>query len=106
MPASDPWQPRPVRIARMQRETHDVFTLQLDALGFAFEPGQFNMLYLFGVGEVAISICCDPEDGPLEHTIRAVGKRDACDGEPDEGRHARRARAVRERLARSRCRGR
>jgi NAD(P)H-flavin reductase len=69
----DPWRPRPARIARVRRETSDVFTLQLDTPRFAFEPGQFNMLYLFGVGEVAISICSDPAEGPLEHTIRAVG---------------------------------
>ena len=37
-------------------------------------PGQFNMLYVFGVGEVAISISGDPaEPGRLVHTIRAVG---------------------------------
>lgn len=69
----DPWRPRPVRIARVRRETHDVFTFELDAPHFAFEPGQFNMLYQFGVGEVAISISGDPASGPLEHTIRAVG---------------------------------
>lgn len=69
----DPWRPRPVRIARVRRETHDVFTFELDAGDFAFQPGQFNMLYLFGIGEVAISICGDPAGGPLEHTVRAVG---------------------------------
>src|SRR5690606_4268028 len=43
--------------------------------GFAFEPGQFNMLYAFGVGEVAISISGDPaRPGVLVHTIRSVGK--------------------------------
>jgi NAD(P)H-flavin reductase len=57
----------------VRRETPDVFTFELDAAGFAFAPGQFNMLYMFGIGEVALSICGDPEGGPLEHTIRAVG---------------------------------
>lgn len=39
-----------------------------------FAPGQFNMLYAFGVGEVPISIAGDPaQPGRLEHTIRAVG---------------------------------
>jgi NAD(P)H-flavin reductase len=69
----DPWRPRPARITRTRRETHDVFTLELDAPDLAFRPGQFNMLYLFGVGEVAVSISGDSEGGPLEHTIRAVG---------------------------------
>jgi len=41
---------------------------------FDFEPGQFNMLYLPGVGEVAISISSDPEEETLEHTIRIVGR--------------------------------
>lgn len=69
----DPWRPRPVRVTRVRRETNDVFTLAVDAPEFAFAPGQFNMLYAFGVGEVAISICADPDAGPLEHTIREVG---------------------------------
>ena len=41
---------------------------------FHFLPGQFNMLYLFGVGEVPISISGDPnKPQKLVHTIRAVG---------------------------------
>ncbi len=39
----------------------------------AFEPGQFNMLYVFGVGEAPISMSGDPADETLVHTIRAVG---------------------------------
>jgi NAD(P)H-flavin reductase len=72
----DPWVPEPVRIQRVVRETADTFTLQFDAAKQVrpFAPGQFNMLYLFGVGEVAISISGDPaEAGSLVHTIRAVG---------------------------------
>jgi NAD(P)H-flavin reductase len=39
-----------------------------------FAPGQFNMLYAFGVGEVPISISGDPAaPGALVHTIRDVG---------------------------------
>jgi NAD(P)H-flavin reductase len=41
---------------------------------FRFEPGQFNMLYLPGFGEAAISISSDPEDREkMGHTIRFVG---------------------------------
>jgi NAD(P)H-flavin reductase len=69
----DPWRPQPLRIARARRETQDVFTLEFEGPHSVFEAGQFNMLYLFGVGEVAISISGDPTEGPLEHTIRAVG---------------------------------
>lgn len=40
----------------------------------AFAPGQFNMLYAFGVGEIPVSISGDPgRAGPLLHTIQAVG---------------------------------
>lgn len=39
-----------------------------------FFPGQFNMLYLYGIGEIAISIAgADLEKQELLHTIRAVG---------------------------------
>lgn len=41
---------------------------------FDFLPGNFNMVYAPGVGEVAISISSDPEDDDLEHTIRIVGR--------------------------------
>jgi len=42
--------------------------------GFSFAPGQFNMLYVHGLGEVAISISGDPaEPGRLVHTVRSVG---------------------------------
>ncbi len=41
---------------------------------FDFVPGQFNMVYVPGVGEVAISISSDPAEEELEHTIRIVGR--------------------------------
>jgi NAD(P)H-flavin reductase len=42
---------------------------------YRFTPGQFNMLYLFGVGEIPISIVSDPaRPGQLIHTIRDVGR--------------------------------
>jgi NAD(P)H-flavin reductase len=74
----DPMVPTPYRIVRRRRETKDVFTLELappDGVApMAFAPGQFNMLYVFGVGESAISISGDPSKaGPLVHTVRAVG---------------------------------
>jgi NAD(P)H-flavin reductase len=52
----DPMRPARYRVVRNRRETHDTFTLDLvPADGgpcLAFAPGQFNMLYLFGIGEV------------------------------------------------------
>lgn len=73
-----PMAPVPLRIQRIARETADTFTVHLDvsgrARGFPFSPGQFNMLYVFGVGEVPISISGDPDQpSELVHTIRAVG---------------------------------
>lgn len=41
---------------------------------FDFAPGQFNMLSVAGVGEVALSISSDPDEDTLEHTIRIVGR--------------------------------
>ena len=42
---------------------------------YRFAPGQFNMIYAYGVGEVPISIVSDPEEPTrLEHTIRLAGR--------------------------------
>lgn len=70
--------PEPLRVRSLRRETADTWTLSLDVSrrpgGFPFQPGQFNMVYVFGVGEVAISISGDPgRPGELIHTVRAVG---------------------------------
>ncbi len=75
---ADPMLPLPYRIRRRTRETADTFTLELvpadGACLFGFAPGQFNMLYVFGVGEVAISLCGNPaRPESLFHTVRAVG---------------------------------
>lgn len=51
-------------------------TLTLEPEGEAIppaSPGQFNMLYVFGVGEVPISVCGEFPAGPLAHTVRSVG---------------------------------
>jgi len=69
--------PAVVRVARVRRELIDAWTLEIDpgADGFTFAPGQFNMLYAFGVGEAAISISGDPaRPETLVHTVRVVGK--------------------------------
>ncbi len=76
-PTRDAMLPELLPITRVRKDTRDVFTLELDVSargGFAFRPGQFNMLYPFGVGESAISISGDPaRPDRLVHTIRAVG---------------------------------
>lgn len=62
------------RVRARRRETHDTWTLSIEAGEFAFEPGQFNMLYAFGIGEIPVSLSGDPgAPGPLIHTVRAVG---------------------------------
>ena len=74
--AADPMVPDVARVVRTRRELADVWTLEIDPgpNGFAFAPGQFNMLYAFGVGEAAISVSGDPaEPDRLIHTVRAVG---------------------------------
>ncbi|MCS6816464.1 MAG: FAD/NAD(P)-binding protein, partial [Blastocatellia bacterium] len=74
----NPMEPRPYRIRRVHRETADTFTLELTPVNgtaaFSFAPGQFNMLYVFGVGEIPISISGDPAKlETLVHTTRVVG---------------------------------
>jgi NAD(P)H-flavin reductase len=65
------------RLVRVRRDLADTATLFLEperAAPIGFLPGQFNMLYVFGQGEVPVSISGDPgAAGPLEHTVRAVG---------------------------------
>jgi NAD(P)H-flavin reductase len=74
--APNPMAPRPARILRVVGETHDTFTLELDAgdTGVPFKPGQFNMVYVFGVGEVPLSLSGDPAKSQrIMHTTREVG---------------------------------
>ncbi len=73
-----PMLPRPYVVNRVRQETSDTFTVELQsadgAKPFRFKPGQFNMLYVLGVGEIPISICGDPSrPDTLVHTTRAVG---------------------------------
>ncbi len=80
LPNADPWLSHTVRIASITSEIQDVATYRLEfvdaaiADSFSFLPGQFNMLYLPGVGEAAISISSDPRQrGVLDHTVRVAG---------------------------------
>ena len=67
----------PYRLTRVIKETFDTFTVELESTNghtLNFEPGQFNMLYIFGVGEIPISISGDPYSPEvLHHTTRVVG---------------------------------
>jgi NAD(P)H-flavin reductase len=79
--AADPMTPRVARVRRRRRDGPQVFTLDIEAEEEAEEtgaetyaPGQFNMLTVFGIGEVPISLSGDPaERHRLVHTIRTVG---------------------------------
>lgn len=75
-PRPDAFVPQLYRVDRVRRELADTATLELAPLSGprpAFEPGQFNMLYAFGVGEVAISISGSADAAGFVHTIRGVG---------------------------------
>lgn len=82
-----PWLPMTALIETVHRETPGVATYQLrltdsqQAANYSFEPGQFNMLYLPGYGEVAISLSGRADHADLQsnglarliHTIREAG---------------------------------
>jgi len=70
--------PQPWCVRRSWWETDDSFSFELEPRDGSptlhFFPGQFNMLYVFGIGEVPISISGDPTKAEtLVHTVRAVG---------------------------------
>lgn len=77
----DPMIPQTFKIEKIRQELKDTFTLHLVLLDsgsssqeFSFLPGQFNMLYSFGAGEVPISLSGPPsKKSTIIHTIRAVG---------------------------------
>lgn len=77
----DCYLPFDAEIVARALETADIITLTLkfsdlqQQKNYCFSPGQFNMLYLFGIGEVPISIVSDPEDNTVyAHTIRRLGR--------------------------------
>ena len=76
---TDPMLPRPYSVREVSKETPDTFTLRLEpestANSTAFQPGQFSMLWVFGVGELPISISGDPAlHDRLVYTVRSVGQ--------------------------------
>jgi NAD(P)H-flavin reductase len=72
--------PVPARILDVREENFNTRTYTLQFVDeeirrmYRFTPGQFNMVYVPGVGEAAISISSDPgSTETLDHTIRLVG---------------------------------
>ncbi len=75
----DPMLSQVYGVQSVSKETPDTFTLTLEpeagSNGTAFQPGQFSMLWVFGVGELPISISGDPaEHDRLVYTVRSVGQ--------------------------------
>jgi NAD(P)H-flavin reductase len=71
--------PQPYLVRDVSKETPDTFTLRLapdeGGNGSSFRPGQFSMLWVFGVGELPISISGNPADrDELVYTVRSVGQ--------------------------------
>ena len=77
VPLADPFVPEIYRVKSVRRELSDTVTLELTPISGSrppFEPGQFNMLYAFGIGEVPISMSANAtDDGVFVHTVRDVG---------------------------------
>jgi len=74
--APAPMRPVPYVVTGRHAETGDTVTLMLRPAGYPIEPprpGQFTMLYAFGVGEVPLSVSGSGLGGVLVQTIRAVG---------------------------------
>lgn len=69
--------PTPWIVRDVWRETHDVTSLALEPQQGGAppppRPGQFAMLWVFGVGEAPISFSSGTGGGPLVHTIRRAG---------------------------------
>jgi NAD(P)H-flavin reductase len=77
--ATDPWIPFIYRVIEAEYENPNITTLVLEPEGHdAIEdlrPGQFSMLYAFGVGEIPISVSSILRKSPqITHTIQNVGE--------------------------------
>jgi NAD(P)H-flavin reductase len=76
----DTWMPVPARILEVRTENFNTRTFKMQFVDeeirrrYRFTPGQFNMVYLPGVGEAAFSMSSHPDrTDTLDHTIRTVG---------------------------------
>jgi NAD(P)H-flavin reductase len=70
--------PLPYLVRHRLRENADTVTLDLVPLAESlppYRPGQFSMLYAFGIGEIPLSVSgLRPAADGLMHTVRGVGK--------------------------------
>ena len=75
---ASPWAPIPYRVRGAIAETPNTTTLILEPrasrrIGLS-RPGQFVMLYAYGIGESPIGVSGENAEGQLFHTIRSAGK--------------------------------
>jgi NAD(P)H-flavin reductase len=78
--AENPWLTQAARIDDVTPESPGVTTYHMRFVDralhnrYRFRPGQFNMLYLPGVGEIAISLSAGSgQRGTWDHTVRDAG---------------------------------
>ena len=88
--SGNPMMPVLYSVRQRVKENDDTFTVELEPANGeilpAFQAGQFNMLYMYGVGEIPISVSGDPgKPYRLIHTTRAVGTVTSAIGELREG---------------------
>ena len=108
-PPSSAMAPVPYRVRSRVTENRDSATLCLEPVREplpAPQPGEFMMMYAFGIGEVAISVSGDPTvtDGTITHTIRSVGAVSRALHDARAGHGHRDARPVRHQLGSGRRR--
>lgn len=76
---SNPLLPEQAVIRKTKYQTYDTITFTMSFINgrqeeYRFQPGQYNMISLFGIGEAAISISSGPERrDSFDHTVRVVG---------------------------------
>ena len=82
--------PHLFKVTRREQDNPETFTLfaeSQDGAPFHFAPGQFNMLYVFGKGEIPISISGAPRrNDQVVHTVQDVGlvSHAVCELQPGE----------------------
>jgi NAD(P)H-flavin reductase len=76
---ANPLLPESAVVLETKQQTYDTITLTMAFVGdrqtaYRFQPGQFNMVSLFGIGEAPISISSEPQrQESFDHTVRIVG---------------------------------
>ena len=76
-PRQNSFVPRVFTVTGKTRETADTVTIKAHSgdggVQLEARPGQFNMLYVHGIGEIPVSLSAVGSDGSLLHTVRRVG---------------------------------